>query len=116
PSHAARVFRTIRAPASGVNGSDVCGASTAAGRAAAHCTAMADTQPAGLGTPWRRLSSRTVYRHPFLTVREDLVALPNGHQTNYCVATTGASGVAVGVLPFVDETTVLMERQWRYIA
>jgi ADP-ribose pyrophosphatase len=77
---------------------------------------MADTQPAGLGTPWRRLTSRTVYRHPFLTVREDLVALPNGHETNYCVATTGASGVAVGVLPFVDESTVLMERQWRYIA
>jgi len=67
-------------------------------------------------SPWRRLSSRTVYRHPFLTVREDRVALPNGHQIDYCVATTGASGIAVGVLPFLDESTVLMERQWRYIA
>ena len=66
--------------------------------------------------PWRRLASRTVYRHPFLTVREDRVALPNGREIDYCVATTGASGVAVGVLPFLDESTVLMERQWRYIA
>ncbi len=77
---------------------------------------MADTEPAALGTPWRRLSSRTVYRHPFLTVREDRVALPNGHETDYCVATTGASGVAAGVLPFLDESTVVLERQWRYIA
>jgi ADP-ribose pyrophosphatase len=67
-------------------------------------------------SPWRRLSSRTVYRHPFLTVREDRVALPTGREIDYCVATTGASGVAVGVLPFLDERTVLMERQWRYIA
>jgi ADP-ribose pyrophosphatase len=74
------------------------------------------TQPESNHAPWRRLSSRIVYRHPFLTVREDRVALPNGRETDYCVATTGASGVAVGVLPFLDESTVLMERQWRYIA
>jgi ADP-ribose diphosphatase len=69
-----------------------------------------------LDTPWRTLSSSTVYRHPFLTVREDQVVLPDGRQVSYCVATTGASGVCVGVLPFLDESTVVMERQWRYIA
>lgn len=57
-----------------------------------------------------------MYRHPFLTVREDQVALPDGQEVNYCVATTGASGVCVGVLPFLDESTVVLERQWRYIA
>jgi ADP-ribose pyrophosphatase len=77
--------------------------------------AMAEPRPTTLDTPWRQLSSRTVYRHPFLTVREDQVALPDGQEVNYCVATTGASGVCVGVLPFLDESTVVLERQWRYI-
>jgi ADP-ribose pyrophosphatase len=72
--------------------------------------------PSAPGTPWRTLSSRPVYRHPFLCVREDLVALPNGREITYCVATTGATGIAAGVLPFVDEASVVMERQWRHIA
>ncbi len=66
--------------------------------------------------PWRTLGSRVVYQHPFLTVREDRVALPSGGETTYCVARPGATGVAVGVLPFLDEATVVMEQQWRYIA
>ena len=80
---------------------------------AAHWEPMADSSP---DTAWRRLDSRVVYRHPFLTVREDRVALPTGREISYCVARTGESGVCAGVLPFLDEDTVLMERQWRYIA
>lgn len=76
---------------------------------------MADPHPVPTA-PWRTLDSRTVYRHPFLTVREDRVVLPNGREIDYCVATTGTSGVAAGVLPFVDDETVIMERQWRHIA
>lgn len=72
--------------------------------------------PSSPGTPWRTLSSRAVYSHPFLRVREDQVALPNGREIRYCVATTGATGIAAGVLPFVDDSTVVMERQWRHIA
>jgi ADP-ribose pyrophosphatase len=77
---------------------------------------MPDPPNDGGPQPWRTLSSRIVYRHPFLTVREDRVALPEGQETTYCVARPGATGVAVGVLPFLDEATVVMERQWRYIA
>ncbi len=79
---------------------------------------MADKPDPNVGEaqPWRTLSSGVVYQHPFLTVREDRVVLPEGAETTYVVARPGATGVAAGVLPFLDVNTVLMERQWRYIA
>jgi ADP-ribose pyrophosphatase len=63
--------------------------------------------------PWRTRSSRTVYQNPWLRLREDLVELPTGRTTIYGVVSTGA---CVGVLPFLDADTVVLVRQYRYVA
>ena len=63
--------------------------------------------------PWRTRSSRTVYQNPWLRLREDLVELPSGRTTIYGVVHTGA---CVGVLPFLDPDTVVLVRQYRYVA
>ena len=64
-------------------------------------------------TPWRRLSSRPVYANKWISVREDVVELPDGRTTIYGVVTCAQ---CVGLLPFLDRETVLLVRQYRYIA
>jgi ADP-ribose pyrophosphatase len=64
-------------------------------------------------TPWRRLSSRPVYANKWISLREDLVELPDGRTTIYGVVTCGH---CVGILPFVDRDTVRLVRQYRYVA
>ena len=64
-------------------------------------------------TPWRALSSKPVYANKWISVREDVVALPDGRTTLYGVVSCGH---CVGVLPFVDPDTVLLVRQYRYVA
>jgi ADP-ribose pyrophosphatase len=63
--------------------------------------------------PWVTLETRPVYRNRWITVREDLVRMPDGRTTIYGVVSCAG---AVGVLPFVDPDTVLMVRQYRYVA
>jgi ADP-ribose pyrophosphatase len=63
--------------------------------------------------PWRTRSSRTIYQNPWLHLREDLVELPSGRTTIYGVVHTGP---CVGVLPFLDPDTVVLVRQYRYVA
>lgn len=62
--------------------------------------------------PWKTLSSRPVYQNPWIKVREDTAELPNGQTTIYGVVECAE---AVGVLPFVNNTHVLMVRQYRYV-
>ncbi len=62
--------------------------------------------------PWKTLQSREVYRNPWMRLREDLAALPNGHTTIYGVCEFGH---CVGVLPFVSPEEVVMVRQYRYV-
>jgi len=64
-------------------------------------------------TPWRTLSTRPVYANKWISVREDVVGLPDGRTTIYGVVTCGQ---CVGLLPFVDRDTVLLVRQYRYVA
>jgi len=64
-------------------------------------------------TPWQTLSTKSVYRNKWIAVREDLVAMPDGRTTIYGVV---ACGQCVGVLPFVDPHTVLLIKQYRYVA
>jgi ADP-ribose diphosphatase len=63
--------------------------------------------------PWKTMSTRSIYTNRWLSLREDLVELPNGRTTIYGVVTCGA---CVGVLPFLDPDTVLLVRQYRYVA
>jgi rSAM/selenodomain-associated transferase 1 len=63
--------------------------------------------------PWTTLSTKPVYENRWLSLREDLVELPDGRTTIYGVVTTGP---CVGILPFLDLDTVLLVRQYRYVA
>jgi ADP-ribose pyrophosphatase len=63
--------------------------------------------------PWRTLSSRLVYENRWLRLEEDRVAMPDGRTTIYGVVRCGA---CVGVLPFLDPETVVLIRQYRYVA
>jgi ADP-ribose pyrophosphatase len=62
--------------------------------------------------PWNRLSRRQVYANRWIEVVEDIVALPDGGQTIYGVVRCAE---AAGVLPFLDDDTVLLIQQWRYV-
>ena len=64
-------------------------------------------------TPWTMLSTRAVYCNKWISVREDLVEMPNGRTTIYGVVTCSE---CVGILPFVDPQTVLLIKQYRYVA
>jgi ADP-ribose pyrophosphatase len=63
--------------------------------------------------PWVQLSTRRAYQNAWIAVDEDIVRVPNGHETIYGVVRCAD---AVGVLPFVDETHVLLVQQYRYVA
>jgi ADP-ribose pyrophosphatase len=62
---------------------------------------------------WKTVSTRPIYQNRWLSLREDLVELPNGRTTIYGVVRCGE---CVGVLPFLDPATVLLVRQYRYVA
>ena len=64
-------------------------------------------------TPWKTLSTKSVYQNKWISVREDLVEIPDGRTTIYGVVTCNQ---CVGVLPFVDPHTVLLIKQYRYVA
>jgi ADP-ribose pyrophosphatase len=63
--------------------------------------------------PWKTLSSSEIYRNKWLQLREDQVELPDGRKSIYGVVTCGD---CVGVLPFIDPKTVLLIKQYRYVA
>ena len=63
--------------------------------------------------PWEQKSTRQIYRNSWISVREDLVELPDGRTTIYGVVTCSE---CVGILPFLDSDTVLMIKQYRYVA
>jgi len=63
--------------------------------------------------PWTRLARRVAYENKWIRVEEDIVRVPNGHETIYGIVRCGD---AVGVLPFVDDDHVLLVQQYRYVA
>jgi len=64
-------------------------------------------------TPWRTTSTRPIYENRWISVREDMVELPDGRSTVYGVVECSE---CVGVLPFLDRDTVLLVGQYRYVA
>lgn len=64
-------------------------------------------------TPWQTLSSTSIYANRWIALREDCVLLPDGGTTIYGVVSCGH---CVGLLPFLDSDTVLLVRQYRYVA
>lgn len=67
---------------------------------------------AGELDPWTTRTAREVYRNPWLRLEEHVVDLPNGAETLYGIVRCSP---CVGMLPFVDNDTVLLVGQYRYI-
>jgi ADP-ribose pyrophosphatase len=63
--------------------------------------------------PWKQKTTQPIYQNKWMSLREDLVELPDGRTTIYGVVTCSE---CVGVLPFLDPNTVLMIKQYRYVA
>jgi ADP-ribose pyrophosphatase len=74
---------------------------------------MSDSRRALARAAWHTLTTREVYTNPWIRVREDVAELPDGRRTIYGVIEIPP---AVGVLPFLDERTVVMVGQYRYVA
>ena len=74
---------------------------------------MSDPRSADARTPWRTVTSRSVYSNPWMRVREDVAQMPDGRTTIYGVVECKP---AVGVLPFLDKRTVVLVGQYRYVA
>jgi ADP-ribose diphosphatase len=74
---------------------------------------MTDRRRALARTPWRTLSTRQVYHNPWIRVREDVAELPDGRTTLYGVVECRP---CVGVLPLLDDNTVVLVGQYRYVA
>ena len=64
-------------------------------------------------TPWRTLSSRSVYHNRWIRVREDVAEMPDGRTTPYGVVECRP---CVGVLPMLDDHTAVLVGQYRYVA
>lgn len=62
--------------------------------------------------PWTRLSRRTVYENPWITVTEDDVLTPAGTPGLYGIIRPKST--AIGVLPVDDEGCTWLVGQWRY--
>jgi ADP-ribose pyrophosphatase len=60
---------------------------------------------------WKTISTRDIYHNNWMSLREDIAELPNGHTTIYGVCTFGE---CVGILPFIDDSVILV-RQYRYV-
>ena len=63
-------------------------------------------------TPWTTVSTRPIYANQWIRVREDIAEVPDGRRTIYGVV---EAKPAIGVLPFVDDDTVLLVGQYRYV-
>ena len=64
-------------------------------------------------TPWTTLSTKQIYSNRWLSLREDLVELPDGRTTIYGVVDCGQ---CVGILPFLNPDTLCLIRQYRYVS
>lgn len=68
--------------------------------------------PPDTHNPWTTLSTRQVYRNPWISVREDQVLKPNGSPGIYGVVEY--LNRAVGVVPIDDEGHTWLVGQYRY--
>lgn len=60
---------------------------------------------------WKTVTSRQIYKNPWMSLQEDVVEMPNGKTTIYGICNFGE---CVGILPFIDPEHVVMVRQYRY--
>jgi len=74
---------------------------------------MTDDRRSLARAPWHTVSSRPIYANPWIRVREDIAAMPDGRHTLYGVVECRP---AVGVLAFPAKDTIVLVGQYRYVA
>jgi len=62
--------------------------------------------------PWQTLSSRVVYRNPWLALREDKVIRPDGAEGIYSVVEMPLS---CGIVAISEDDQIALVSQWRYV-
>ena len=63
-------------------------------------------------TQWKQLSKKVLLQHPRMTVSEDTVELPNGHQTSYIYIENG--GESSLIMARDHEGKILVQREYSY--
>ncbi|MBN2425672.1 MAG: NUDIX hydrolase [Calditrichaceae bacterium] len=61
--------------------------------------------------PWKKISSRNIYRNNWINIREDQVITPTGTQGIYGVVETKP---AIGVVPVTENLDTFLVGQYRY--
>lgn len=61
--------------------------------------------------PWKKISSKTVYKNPWIKVREDVVVRPDGRRGIYGVIENGPS---VFIVPLTEKQETYLVGQFRY--
>lgn len=61
--------------------------------------------------PWKTLSTKEVYKNPWIRVREDSIIKPNGENGIYGVV---ESKIATGIIPLFDDQSTILVGQYRY--
>ena len=74
---------------------------------------MTDRRRALARAAWRTVTSREIYTNPWMRLREDIAEMPDGRTTLYGVVECQP---AIGVLPFLDDGSVVLVGQYRYVA
>jgi 8-oxo-dGTP pyrophosphatase MutT (NUDIX family) len=64
-----------------------------------------------VNNPWKKISSREVYKNPWISLREDQVINPSGNPGIYSVIETR---IATGVVAIDTEDKVILVGQYRY--
>ncbi len=64
-----------------------------------------------VNNPWKKISSREVYRNPWISLREDQVINPSGNPGIYSVI---EARIATGVVAIDSEDNVILVGQYRY--
>lgn len=65
----------------------------------------------GNGNPWKTLRSRILLSNPWFRLRQDEVVRPDGRRGTY---NTLLAPVAVGIVPCLEDGTILLVGQYRY--
>ena len=61
--------------------------------------------------PWKRLSTRTIYQNPWISLREDQVITPSGRRGIYGVVEPYP---AIGIVPITNDGFTYLIGQYRY--
>ena len=64
-----------------------------------------------MDNPWKRLSSREIYKNPWIRVREDQVITPHGKDGIYGVV---EAKPAIGVVALTESLDTYLVGQYRY--